>query len=346
MISTKKISATLAYPVFPLKNGVAFPSMMLPITAGRQVSMASIEAALATEDKQIAVFTQRDSSIEEPLAEDLYAIGTQCIIKHMHRHEQVIQLMVQGIRRIERIAVEQTSPYPLFRVKILPELDETGPQVEALHRTMLDLAAQMLSLGSLQSRIDLDQLVSELERPIQQAYVLSSFTSIDVEKQIRLLSANSQQEALQLVVDFLTHEVQVLEVKNQISNSIKSKMNKEQHEMMLRQQLREIQAQLGEISPEQAEVAELRKRMEQASLPDLVRKEIDKELSRLEHMSASSAEYQTSRSYIDLVLELPWQKTTEDNLDLTRAREILDEDHFNFERSERPHYRTSCGDET
>jgi ATP-dependent Lon protease len=330
MASKTELSDTPTYPVFPLKNSVAFPNMILPITAGRPASMASFEAALATEDKQIAVFTQRDSSIEEPAAEDLYAIGTQCIIKHMHRHEQVIHLMVQGIRRIERIAVEQTSPYPLFQVRILPELDETGPQVEALHRTMLDLAAQMLSLGSLQSKIDLNQLVSELERPIQQAYVLSSFTSIDVEKQIRLLSANSQQEALQLVVDFLTHEVQVLEVQNQISNSIKSKMNKEQHEMMLRQQLREIQAQLGEISPEQAEVTELRKRMEEASLPDLVRQEVNKELSRLEHMSASSAEYQTSRSYLDLVLELPWQKTTEDNLDLKRAREILDEDHFDL----------------
>jgi len=330
MATTTESPDTTILPVFPLKNGVAFPNMMLPITAGRPVSMAAIEAALATEDKQIAVFTQRDSSIEEPAAEDLYAIGTQCVIKHMHRHERVIQLMVQGIRRIERVAVEQASPYPLFQVRMLPEPEDTGPKVEALHRTMLDLAQQMLSLGSLQSRIDLEQLVSELERPIQQAYILSSFTSIDVEKQIRLLAANSQQEALQLVVDFLTHEVQVLEVQNQISSSIRSKMTKEQHEMMLRQQLHEIQAQLGETSPEQAEVAELRRRVEEASLPELVRKEVEKELSRLERMSANSAEYQTSRGYVDLVLELPWEKTTEDNLDLVRAREILDEDHFDL----------------
>ena len=330
MDSTTELQGTFTYPVFPLKNSVVFPNMILPIAAGRTASIASIEAALATEDKQIAIFTQRDSSIEEPGAEDLYAIGTQCVIKHMHRHEQVIQIMVQGIRRIERIAVEQTSPYPVFQVRVLPELDETGPQVEALHRTMLDLAAQMLSLGSLQSKIDLDQLISELERPIQQAYVICSFTSMNVEKQVRLLSANSQQEALQLVIDFLTHEIQVLEVQKQISSSIKSKMTREQHEMMLRQQLREIQAQLGETSPEQAEVAELRGRMEEAPLPDLVREEMEKELSRLERMSANSAEYQTSRSYVDLVLALPWQKTTEDNLDLARAREILDEDHFDL----------------
>jgi ATP-dependent Lon protease len=330
MDSTTESTDTATYPVFPLKNSVAFPNMILPIAAGRAASIASIEAALATEDKQIAVFTQRDSSIDEPAPEDLYDIGTLCVIKHMHRQEQVIQIMVQGIRRIERVAVEQTSPHRVFRVRVLPELDETGPQVEALHRTMLDLTAQLLSLGSLESKINLDQLVAELERPIQQAYVLSSFTSIDVEKQIRLLSANSQQEALQLVVDFLTHEIQVLEVQKQISSSIKSKMNKEQHEMMLRQQLREIQSQLGETSPEQAEVAELRRRLEEATLPELVRKEVEKELSRLERMSANSPEYQTSRSYVDLVLELPWQETTEDNLDLARAREILDEDHFDL----------------
>lgn len=330
MNATTENPATIAYPVFPLKNGVAFPNMMLPITAGRSLSLAAIEAGLATEDKQIAVFTQRDASIDEPGADDLYSIGTLCVIKHMQRHERVIQLMVQGIRRIKRARIQQSLPYPIYQVNFLPELDDSGPQVEALHRTMLELAQQMLALGSSPMRIDLEQLVAELERPIQQAYILSSFTSIDVEKQVRLLSANSQQEALQMVVDFLTHEVQVLEVQNQISSSIRSKMTKEQQEMMLRQQMREIQSRLGESSPEQVEVAELRKRLEDASLPELVLKEVEKELSRLERMPANSADYQTSRGYVELVLELPWQKTTEDNLDLERAREILDEDHFDL----------------
>jgi ATP-dependent Lon protease len=122
----------------------------------------------------------------------------------------------------------------------------------------------------------------------------------------------------------------VLEVQSQISKAVESKMSKEQHEMMLRQQLREIQAQLGESSPEQAEVAELRRRMEEVSLPDLVGKEVDKELSRLERMSASSPDYQTSRSYVDLILDMPWEKNTADNLDLVRARDILDEDHFDL----------------
>jgi ATP-dependent Lon protease len=330
MDSAPNTSGSPGFPVFPLKNGVAFPNMMLPITAGRPASLAAVEAALATEDKQIAIFAQRDPSVEEPAKEDLFPVGTLCVIRRMQRREGAIQVMLQGSRRIEPVEVVQASPFPLFRVRYLSEPEDTGPEVEALHRTMLELAARMLSLGPPQMQIDLARMVSDLERPIQQAYVLSSMTAIDVEKQNRLLAANSQLDALRLVVDYLNHEVQVLEVQSQISKAVESKMTKEQHEMMLRQQLREIQAQLGESSPEQAEVAELRRRMEEVSLPESVRKDVEKELSRLERMSANSPDYQISRSYVDLILDMPWEKTTEDNLDLANARAILDEDHFDL----------------
>jgi len=321
----------LEIPVFSLKNGVAFPNIFIPITAGRPQSIAAVEAALATEDKQIAVFSQRNASVENPTAEDLYPIGTLCVIRRMVRGENLIQIMLQGNHRIERIGVVQVSPYPVFQVKSLVEPEDTDSEVEALHRTMLDVAARMLSLGPLQIQINIEQIVSELDKPIQQAYALSSLASIDVDKQYRLLEANTQQDALRLVVDYLTHEVQILELQSQISQAVETKLTKQQREMMLRQQLKEIQSQLGEASPEQAEVEELRRRLEEASLPELVHKEVDKELSRLERMSSASPDYQTGRSYVDLVLEMPWQKSTEDNLDLGRAREILDEDHYDLE---------------
>ncbi|MCG6967767.1 MAG: LON peptidase substrate-binding domain-containing protein [Chromatiaceae bacterium] len=186
MNSAPDTTVTPRFPVFPLKNGVAFPNMMLPITAGRPGSLAAVEAALATEDKQIAVFSQRDASIEEPATEDLYAVGTLCVIRRMQRREGVIQIMLQGRRRIERAEVVQTSPFPLFQVGYLPEPMDAGPEVEALQRTMLDLAARMLSLGPPQMQIDLEKMVADLERPIQQAYVLASLTSIDVDKHNRL----------------------------------------------------------------------------------------------------------------------------------------------------------------
>jgi ATP-dependent Lon protease len=320
----------LNLPAIPLTNIVAFPNIILPITVGRPASVAAAEAALATEDKQIAVFTQRDPTVEEPDSTGLYPIGTLCVIRRMQKQEGLIHLMAQGSRRIERVEVVQETPFRQFRVSELPELSDTGPEVEALHRTLLDLAARMLSLGPPAMQIDLQQMVSDLDQPVQQAYVLSSLTSIDMQKQYRLLAAQTQLEALQLAVDYLTHEVQVLEMQQQISTAVESQMSKEQREMMLRRQLREIQQQLGDQSPEQAEVAELRRRMEEAALPEPVGKEIDRELARLERMSASSPDYQTTRSYVDLVLDMPWQKTTDDNLGLARARQILDEDHFDL----------------
>jgi ATP-dependent Lon protease len=300
------------------------------MTAGRARSVAAVEAALATEDKRIAVFTQRDATIEDPGADDLYPIGTLCVIKRMQRGQGVINLLLQAGRRIERTELLHSDPYLACRASYLPENDDSNSEVEALHRTMLDQAARMLELGPAQTQIDLTQLVSDIEKPAEQAYVLSSVISISTEKQYQLLAANSQLEALQLIVGFLHHEIQVLELQQQISSAVTSKMSHEQRQMMLRQQLREIQEQLGESSPEQAEVAALRERLGQASLPDAVRSEIERELGRLERMSANSPDYQTSRSYVDLVLELPWQHRTEDNLDLARARSVLDEDHFDL----------------
>ncbi len=330
-MTTEPHATSLILPVFPLKNSVIFPHMVMPVTAGRARSVAAVEAALATEDKRIAVFTQRDATVEEPGADDLYPVGTLCVIKRMQRSQGTINLVLQAGRRIERELLTSESPFLECQSAYLAEPGDTGSELEALHRTMLDQAARMLELGPAQMQIDLKQLVSDLEKPIEQAYVLSSVISISIDKQYQLLAANSQLEALRLIVDFLKHEIQVLEIQQQISSAVTAKMSKEQREMMLRQQLREIQDQLGESSPEQAEVAGLRERLDGAELPEAVRKEIDKELSRLERMPASSPDYQTMRSYIDLVLDLPWTKRTEDKLDLEQAREVLDEDHYDLE---------------
>ena len=329
-MTTESHATSLILPVFPLKNSVIFPHMVMPVTAGRARSVAAVEAALATEDKRIAVFTQRDATVEEPGADDLYPVGTLCVIKRMQRAQGVINLVLQAGRRIERELLTGESPFLECQSAYLPEPEDTGSEVEALHRTMLDQAARMLELGPAQMQIDLKQLVSDLDKPVEQAYVLSAVISISIDKQYELLAANSQLEALRLVVDYMNHEIQVLEIQQQISSAVTAKMGKEQREMMLRQQLREIQDQLGEASPEQAEVAGLRERLDSADLPETIRKEIDKELARLERMSANAPDYQTTRSYIDLVLELPWHKRTEDNLDLVRAREVLDTDHYDL----------------
>ena len=318
-------------PTLPVKNNVLFPYLLMPITVGRPASLAAVEAALASEDKTIAIFTQKSALVEEPKPDDLYSVGTAGIIKRMARSDEGMSILVQGFHRIERIGVILEQPYLNVRVRILPEPQDTGTEVEALQRAVGDLGNRMIALVQPQVQAGLNQIFSEVKKPLHQVYLLGSLLSLDLEKEITLLSAASQREALQLIHGYLTHEVQVLELRNQIASQAQTEITRQQREHMLRQQLRAIQSELGEQSPEQADVAELHKRMEEAHLPELVAKEVDKELSRLERMSSAAPDYQITRAYVELTLELPWDKTTEDSLDLVHAREILDEDHFDLE---------------
>ena len=329
MNDEKKINE-VTLPAIALRNSLLYPNLAIPISVGRPESVAAIEAALASEDKLIGIFAQKDAAIESAKVEDLYLIGTVGVIRKMDRHKKMIHMMVQGVQRIKRIEVVQRSPYASFRVGYLPDPDDSGSEVEALHRTMLELA-QKLALNSFQIGLDLDKLISELKLPIHQAYALASLLSIDISKHQILLSAQTQYQALELIIEYLNHEIQILELKNKIASATQSKMDKQQREFILRQQLRTIQEELGESTPEQSDVLELRNKSEEAELPDFVVKEVDKELARLERMSAASPDYQLARTHLELLIELPWNKSTQDVYDLDHARKTLDDDHFDLE---------------
>lgn len=318
-------------PTLPIKNSVLFPYLVMPLAVGRPRSVAAVDAALASEDKLLAVFAQKDASIEEPTLEDLYRIGTLGIIKKVGRAEDMLQLVVQGVQRIEILGVVQERPFLNLTVRLLPEPQDSGTEIEALQRAVLDLAGKLLELVQPQTQAGISHIISEVANPLHQVYLLGSVLSLDIEKEQALLSASSRYEALQLAYDYLSHEVQVLELRNQIASQAQSELSRQQREHLLRQQLRAIQGELGEQSPEQAEVEELRKRMEEADLPEVVRKEVEKELGRLARMSSAMPDYQITRTYVELALELPWTKTTEDMLDLDHARAVLDEDHFDLE---------------
>src|SRR5262249_27558087 len=164
------------------------------------------------------------------------------------------------------------------------------------------------------------------------AYLLGSMLSLDVAREQALLEAPTRAEALRLMHGYLTHEVQVLELRRKISSAAETEMSKQQREYMLRQQMQAIQAELGEKSPEKAEVDELRRRLAEVDLPTEARKEAGRELTRLERLPAAAADHQVIRSYLELVLELPWKKATQDVIDLPKTKEILDEDHFGLEQ--------------
>jgi len=315
-------------PILPIKNTVLYPYLLMPLSVGRARSIAAVEAAATSEDKTILIVSQRDARVEDPTFEQLYTIGTEAVIKRLERHEGAIQLIVQGTRRMEIIEPGRAMPFLEARVHALPEPSDTGDEIDALERNIVDQAGQIQAMSNADAPISIAQVLSQFKDPLHKAYMMATMLSLDSEKEQQLLEASSRLEGLRLMHELLAHEIQIVELRQKIATQAQSEMSREQREYHLRQQLRAIQEELGEGGGEQAEVDELRERMEKIELPQDVRKEAERELGRLARLPTAAPDYQITRSYIELILELPWDKTTEDNLDLARARQVLDEDHY------------------
>jgi ATP-dependent Lon protease len=318
-------------PVLPIKNTVLFPHLQMPLSIGRPASQAAVETAMASEEKQLVIVAQRDAAVEAPSQADLYTIGTRAIIKKTtHPREGMLELVVQGVERVVVLKVEQTTPHLMARVRPLPAPVDGGAEVEALHRAILELAAKALALVQPQAAAPLGQMLANTEEPLQLVYLLGSMLNLDLVKEQSILETQTRADALRLMHGYLTYEVQVLELRQKIAGQAQHEMSREQREYLLRQQLRAIQQELGEQNPEQAEIALLREQVEKEDLPEDVRKEAERELQRLERLPAASPEHHVVRSYLELVLELPWRKSTESVFDLARARRVLDEDHYDL----------------
>jgi len=305
--------------------------MVTPITAGRERSIAAVEAALEG-DRTLVVVTQRDLSVEEPTQDDLYTIGTRVTIQKATRGQNGFQVVLQGLERVRLVKLEPGKNYLQARVQSLPIPEDHSPTVEALHRSVLDLSGQLLALvGQTQrqgAQALLDQLTSQLTDPMQLTYFIAGFMKLDIEKEQQVLEASSRMEALELIHRFLAQELEIQEVRQRIHKQVQSEMSKEQKDYLLRQQLRAIQNELGEDDHDKADIALLREKLDAAQLPDEAKKEADRELRRLERLNPASPDHAITRAYLELLAELPWQKVTDDNHDLKRARAILDEDHF------------------
>jgi ATP-dependent Lon protease len=321
---------TWTLPVLPLKNTVLLPSMFLPLSVGRPNTRAAVEAALATEDKVLVIVAQRNASDETPGLADLYGVGTRAVIKKMAHAENGVELLVQGAERVLLQTLEQTEPYLKARVQALPPPTPGGTEIEALYRAVTEQAQRVLQLAQPEAEGNFQQLLAQVANPLQIVYLIGSMLGLDVQREQALLEANTTSDALQKILGYLTHEAQVLELRNQITSKARTEIGKEQRDYMLRQQLRAIQEELGESTPEKAEVELLRQRFHEAKLPDEVRKEAERELHRLERLPSAAPDYQVTRTYLELVLELPWENATEDRLDLDHARQVLDEDHYDL----------------
>jgi ATP-dependent Lon protease len=318
-------------PLLPIKNTVLFPHLQMPLSIGRPVSLAAVEAAMASEEKQVIIVAQRDASVDAPTQDDLYSIGTIAIIKKQTRpRDGMVELVVQGVERVVVLKIEQATPYLTARVRTLSAPSDGGAEVEALQRAILELAGKALELAQSQASPQLGQLLVNTEDPLRLVYLLGSMLSLDLVKEQSVLEAPTRADALRLMHGYLTYEVQVLELRQKIAGQAQSEMSREQREYFLRQQLRAIQQELGEQNSEQTEIALLREQLEKSDLPEEVRKEAERELQRLERLPAASPEHHVVRSYLELILELPWRKSTESVFDIARARQVLDEDHYDL----------------
>lgn len=317
-------------PVLPLKNTVLFPYLFAPLSVGRPGSVAAVEAALAGEEKTLLCVAQRNGETDPPAPDQLFNVGTRAIIKKMARSEETLELLVQGVERVAVVEYEAKGAYLTARCEPKPIAEDASPEIDALYRSVVDLANRAIEIAQPQAQPSFQQLVAGSPDPIRLVYLLGSMLSLDVQKEQALLESNTRLAALQLLHGYLAHEVQVLELRQKITTQAQTEISKEQREYMLRQQMRAIQDELGEKSPEKAEVEALRQRLQETELPDEVRKEAERGLSRLDRLPSMAPDHQVTRAHLELILELPWKKSTTDVLDLERTRAILDEDHFDL----------------
>jgi ATP-dependent Lon protease len=315
-------------PVLPLKNTVLFPTLFLPLNVGRPNSVAAIEAALNAEDKTLILVAEHPDAPEPLTPENLYSVGTRAVIKKMNRNDEVMEILVQGLERVRILAFDQVEPFFQARYEIVPLPEDEGTELEALQRSILDMSSKAIELAQPQSPVNVQQMLASTPNPLRLAYLLASMLGLDVRKEQQVLEAPTRIDALRLIHGFLSHELQVLALRRQISDQAQTEMSKEQRQYVLRQQMRAIQDELGERNPEKADVEALRKRIAEVDLPDEVRKEAERELDKLERLPSQAPDHQVTRTYLELVAELPWKKFTADVLDLNNARTVLDEDHY------------------
>ena len=325
-----EIEKLVTLPVLPLKNAVLFPGLAMPLSIGRKSTVAAVEAALAVEGKEILVFSQRDASEDTPSQDTLFGIGTRAVVRRMSMNpDGSMEVLVMGVERVAMVKLEESAGGFLeARVRLFSVPEERGTEVEALERALLELAQRAVTLSQPEAGPDLGRMMASTEDPLRMTYLISSMMNLPLPKEQALLEAMTRADAMRLLHGYLSHEVEVLELRSKIQNDARSEMSKEQREYMLRQQLRAIQNELGDKDPEKAEVNLLRERMEKTELPEEAKKETERELGRLERLPSSSPDHHVTRSWVEFVLDLPWNTATPDQLDIAEARRILDEDHY------------------
>jgi ATP-dependent Lon protease len=322
-------------PILPLRDTVLFPNSFMPLAVARESSVRLIDEALSA-GKLIGVFTQRDASVEEPGQGDLYEVGTASHIHKMFKlPDGSLRLIVQGLARLTLDEVLESRPYLHARVSPAAEALEDADRLEidALLRNIKTNFQQVVSLSPLLSD-DLQTLASNITEPGRLAdFIASSLTTITTPAKQQVLDTLDVRARMDVLNRVLIKELEVLELGSKIQSQVQSEVGKNQREYFLREQMKAIQKELGEGDDQTKEVEELREKIDAAGMPDTVRKEAVRELDRLSRMPVAAAEYTVSRTYLDWLVTLPWQKRTDEVIDLPKTKGILDDDHSGLEKA-------------
>ena len=314
-------------PLLAIRNTVIFPVLAFPINVGREKSLKAVDQSMEA-DRLMGIVAQTDAKIEDPDTGELHGVGTAVkILKSVKMPGNKLNVIIQGISRIKILEYVHTEPYLRARVEMLEEEELKGAEVSALLMNLREEAQRIIELSP-HIPSEASFLVKSIDNPAILSDIVASNLSVSLEEKQDLLETLDVKERMEKVVALLTKEIQVLELSNKIQTEVKGEMDKAQREYFLREQMKAIQKELGEVDERQEEFEDLKRSVKRAKMPREVEKVALKELRRMSRMSPGAAEYTVSRTYLDWLIELPWAVSSEDNLEIKHAEQILDDDHY------------------
>jgi ATP-dependent Lon protease len=318
-------------PVLPLKDTVVYPFAVQPLGVGQERSIRLIDDVMRG-NRLVVLVAQKSAETEQAGPGDIFTMGTVARIARMIRMpDGTIQIIVQGLERVAIGEFTQIKPYLVAQVTVKPDVQESDNETEAIKRNVVNYFQRLVALvQNVPEGVAAATL--NLEEPRQVVYVIATFVQMELELRQQLLELDSVRAKLEQLSSYLAHELEIFELGRKIQTSAQEEMGKVQREYLLREQLKAIQRELGEESEEQATINELRTKIDEAHMPEEALKEANRELARLEKLPTVSPEYSIIRTYLELLVSLPWSKSTGERIDVPHAREVLDQDHYDLEK--------------
>ena len=335
-MTTQKSEGPVEIPellaILPLRNSVLFPGSIIPIDVGRKKSVRLVEEAISKERPVIGILTQREARTEDPDDSDLYTVGCAArILKVIKLAKDNFSVILQGVSRVRMLEYSQHDPFIVSRVQPVPDLLKPDVELDALVLNLKDIAKRVVKLMPELPK-EAAALVDSVSEPGQLADLITSNLDLSVEEKQEVLETFDLKERLRKVLAFLSRQLEVLKVREKINTQVQDEMGRNQREYVLRQQLKAIKEELGELDDTTGDIEEFKTKIAEIQMPEEAQKVALKQLDRLKVMQPSSAEYTVTRTYLEWLTDTPWAERTDDNLDIENVRKVLDEDHYDLDK--------------